>query len=519
MRVGLHDAPPVVQRGPDDQKPGGIGAVVLAHVAAKEGWQLQWVPGAWADLLTQLKAGQLDLLLPVSRTPERTGSMEFSSQSMHSTWGQLFVRDDRTLESLLELSGRRIAVVREDVFGAALRALVAKFDVQASWTETRTYVEAMKEVAVGRADAVALQRFADHEELDRHGLVGTPVVFHPTAARFAAPPGRPELLAVIDRELQALKLDQGSVFHREQVLQMAPQSMHQSLRWLWIALATAIFIAIVLILFVGLLRRRVRAGTREVGRLNTDLERRVALRTAELQQANADLESFTYSVSHDLRSPLRTMRGFLHLLQKRHADDLREDGQGLLRRALKSAERMDGLIEALLKLSRASRRDLTLHEVDVQMVVGELASDLLAAHPEGEGAAPVIEVAEDLPDCLADAGLLRQLFQNLLGNALKFAANSDPPRVWVEGLQDNGQVQYTVRDNGVGFDPKFKEDLFGLFRRLHPQSEFEGAGVGLALVARIVRRHGGTVTAEGTPGEGATFEVCIPSGAPVQSGG
>lgn len=288
------------------------------------------------------------------------------------------------------------------------------------------------------------------------------------------------------------------------------------------ALIVALALALGFALISGLLYLRMRGSADEVRQLNAELERRVAMRTAELQQANADLESFTYSVSHDLRSPLRSMQGFLKLAQRRHADQMGEEALGLVERAVQSSESMDRLIDALLKLSRASRRDLTMHEVDVHLLLAELVEELRARAVRGDsegGPTPEIEISEDLPGCMADGSMLRQVFQNLIDNAVKFSADRTPPRVWVDGRREEGRVIYRVRDNGVGFDAKFKEEMFAVFRRLHSKSEFEGTGVGLALVARIIRRHGGEVTAACEPGEGATFEVSIPSGAPIRRAG
>ncbi|HXF94694.1 MAG TPA: PAS domain S-box protein, partial [Gemmatimonadales bacterium] len=222
---------------------------------------------------------------------------------------------------------------------------------------------------------------------------------------------------------------------------------------------------------------------------------------AELQAVNRELEAFSYSVSHDLRAPLRAMDGFSRIVLEEHAGGLDPEGRRLLDVVRENARRMGQLIDDLLAFSRLGRQPLRARSVDLVELAREVAAELRAAEPER---AIEITVAP-LPPARGDRALLRQVLVNLLQNAVKFTRGRAPARIEV-GARDGGNgVVYYVADNGVGFDPRYADKLFGVFQRLHRAEEFEGTGVGLATVQRIVHRHGGRVWAEGAPDHGATF--------------
>ena len=235
-----------------------------------------------------------------------------------------------------------------------------------------------------------------------------------------------------------------------------------------------------------------------------ELEARVRERTAELQAAYRELESFSYSVSHDLRAPLRAIDGYSAILAEDHGAGLDAEGRRLLGVVRDAAARMGRLIDDLLAFSRLGRQRLTAGPVDMQALAREVAAELGAQYP-----AAGIELGA-LPAALGDPALLRQVWVNLLGNALKYSAKSAAPRVVVGGAARNGEVEYVVSDNGAGFDMRYVDKLFTVFQRLHRESEFAGTGVGLAIVQRIVARHGGRVWAESRPGEGARFGFALP---------
>lgn len=243
----------------------------------------------------------------------------------------------------------------------------------------------------------------------------------------------------------------------------------------------------------------------EIRALNTDLERRVKERTRALEEANQELESFSYSVSHDLRAPLRGIDGFGQVLLDDHSGQLDAEGRAHLERIRAAAQRMGVLIDDLLRLSRVGRVPLERQRVDVSALARELIEALREHDPGRDTAA---EVEEGLA-AEADPRLLRIALENLLGNAWKFTRNKPGARIAVGASRQDGKDAYFVRDNGAGFDMAHADKLFSPFQRLHSPREFEGTGIGLAIVARIVRRHGGAVWAEAVVGEGATVRFTL----------
>lgn len=248
----------------------------------------------------------------------------------------------------------------------------------------------------------------------------------------------------------------------------------------------------------------------EIAQLNEDLERKISQRTAQLKAANRELEAFTYSVSHDLRSPLRTINGFTQILLDTEGGSLSEQGRRYLGLVRDGAARMGDLIENLLHLSRFSRAALERRTVDTAAMV----ADVIRSLQEEFAGRRVDFVVGKLPACHADANLLRQVWLNLISNALKFTRGQDPARIEIEATRTDGQIVYTVRDNGVGFDMRYAGKLFGVFQRLHRVEEYEGTGLGLAIVQRIVLRHGGTVEAKSKPGDGAQFSFSLDQAPP-----
>jgi signal transduction histidine kinase len=243
--------------------------------------------------------------------------------------------------------------------------------------------------------------------------------------------------------------------------------------------------------------------------LNQDLEHRVRERTQELRAANADLEAFSYSVSHDLRAPLRSVDGFCQMFIDDFGAGIPPEGRRILEKVRAGATRMNQLIDDLLRFARFSRQPLQMRPVQMNALVRHVVATF---EDQLRGRSVQLQVAE-LPECVADGSLLEQVFTNLLSNALKFTAARSHAHIEIGTSRGTAEQIYFVKDNGVGFDMKYADRLFGVFQRLHSQTEFEGTGIGLSIVHRIVRRHGGRTWAESTPQEGATFYFSLPQAA------
>jgi signal transduction histidine kinase len=246
-------------------------------------------------------------------------------------------------------------------------------------------------------------------------------------------------------------------------------------------------------------RTEMRARTRQaaaLGRANSSLE-----------TANRELESFSYSVSHDLRSPLRAIDGYSLMLQEDYSGQLDETGRRYIQTIRNGSQRMGALIDDLLTFSRLSRQSLNRQTVDMTTLARRAAAEVLESQPNPK---PAVNIPE-LPAVPGDPALLRQVWTNLISNAVKYSSKSASPEVHVRAAAEGRLVRFEVQDNGVGFDMRYADKLFGVFQRLHSFDEYPGTGVGLAIVQRIIARHEGAVTAQGERGKGATFGFTLPA--------
>jgi len=245
----------------------------------------------------------------------------------------------------------------------------------------------------------------------------------------------------------------------------------------------------------------------EILRLNADLEERVRRRTVELEATNKELESFSYSISHDLRAPLRAIDGYSRMVEEDYGEKFDDEGKRMLSIVRDEALKMGRLIDDLLAFSKLSRKSIDeTADIDMTAMAKTVAQEIL----RDQNAERVRLDIWPLPPVKGDGALLRQVWVNLLSNALKYSGSRPQAEILVTGEVSNGEAVYRVQDNGVGFDMKYAGKLFGVFQRLHKAEEFEGTGVGLAIVHRVITRHGGTVRADGRLGEGATFYFTLP---------
>jgi two-component system sensor kinase len=262
---------------------------------------------------------------------------------------------------------------------------------------------------------------------------------------------------------------------------------------------------IVVIILVAIIAERIEK-IRKLNYLNEKLKKQ----SEKLEDANQELEAFAYSVSHDLRVPLRAIDGFSRILIEDYEDTLDEEGMRLLNIVRENTAKMGHLIDDILLLSRASRQEMVLNELDMAALAKSVYDEFSADVADRD----IELIIADIPNAYGDRAMLGQVFQNLIGNAIKFTKNKNPAIIEVGGKKEGKEIVYFVKDNGAGFDMKYINKLFGLFQRLHSPEEFEGTGVGLSIVQRVIRRHEGNVWGEGAVDQGATIYFTLPKDKP-----
>lgn len=258
---------------------------------------------------------------------------------------------------------------------------------------------------------------------------------------------------------------------------------------------------------LGKLARAFNSMTHQIRNAQQELEEKVRLRTSQLESANKELEAFSYSVSHDLRAPLRIIIGYSTLLKEDKEASLDADGKRMLQAVISNAQMMGQLIDDLIAFSRMERKEVSNQAVGMQTLAESSLRELLQ---NGQAGRYQVQL-DNLPACKGDSSMLKQVWLNLIGNAIKYSSKEKAPSIEIGAREQGPMNVYFVRDNGVGFDMQYAHKLFGVFQRLHRQDEFEGTGVGLALVKRIIDKHAGEVWAESVPGEGSSFYFSLPS--------
>ncbi|WP_415836113.1 sensor histidine kinase, partial [Pedobacter westerhofensis] len=245
----------------------------------------------------------------------------------------------------------------------------------------------------------------------------------------------------------------------------------------------------------------------EIAELNIGLEQKIIERTAQLEAANREMEAFSYSVSHDLRAPLRAINGFTQILIEDYAEQLDPDALDILNEIVGNSSRMGQLIDNLLEFSRFGKQNLTMVNINITEMVESIVAGLLKEHPDRQ----VSVTIKPLGDITGDKNMLKQVFINMISNAFKYSGKKEKAMIEIGSYEKDKQCVYYVKDNGAGFDMKYYDKLYGVFQRLHSSNEFEGTGVGLAIIQRIISKHNGSAWADGVVNQGACFYISLPT--------
>lgn len=484
--------------------PQGISHDYLKRFGQALGVDFRHVPvAAWADAPDLLRRGEVDLLTSLNKASARKDEFAFTPPYL-SLQTAIFTREDTPyVGDLSELKGRQVAVVPGYGMKEYLVSRNAEMDVACA----KDVPTALRMLADGTVDAYvgSLLISSHYIQAGGHGRIKvageTPFVYQPA---FVCRKEWSLLADILDKALEDVADDEKNAIARKWMTVTYEQRIDYAKLYKYAAGALAL-----LVLF-GYWNRRMAAEIRRRKAVEASLHRS----EEALRAANKELEAFSYSVSHDLRAPLRHVAGFVQLLQTKAQATLDETGRRYLDVIAGAAAKMGTLIDDLLSFSRTGRAQMRLETVPLGPLVDECRREL---EPETRGRTIDWRIG-DLPEVTADRALLRQVVANLLGNAVKYTSKKPAARIEVSARREGAEIVVCVRDDGAGFDMKYVDKLFGVFQRLHAETEFEGTGIGLANVRRIVVRHGGRTWAEGAVGRGAAFYFTLPAEAPAPEG-
>jgi signal transduction histidine kinase len=476
--------------------PAGFNVDLIRAVARSRGLRVRVRLEPWRIIRAGVQDGSIDVAT-MYRSPRRAQEVDFAIPH-ELIYQEMFVRrGGPALRSLADLAGRRLLAETDTIATEALTELGYASSLRLVSSEP----EALRALLRGEGDVAVVSQSVARPFLDRAEFAGRVEVTGPpvllTEYAFVTRKGRRDLIETLNEGVAEAKAS--GEYERIYDRWLRPDRSAGLLREIVWAAAALLAAALIVFAWNQILRRRVERQRREISAL--------ARYQAEIDRANKELEAFSYSVSHDLRAPLRAIDGYARILLEDYAPRLDDEGRRVCGVICASVSGMGQLIDDLLAFARLSRAAMTPSSVDMRALAGAEFRGLAAPRVRFE--------LGPLPSAVGDERLLRQVWINLLSNAVKFSARREQPAVWVTGEERDGECVYTVRDNGAGFDMRYAAKLFGVFQRLHGTQEFEGTGVGLAIVQRIVERHGGRVWAESVVDEGATFHFALPQNGPA----
>jgi len=517
VRVGVYENAPKVFTNPSG-KPSGIFIDVIEHIAKIEGWKLEYVAGTWAEGLDRLGRGEIDLMPDVAYTAEREKQFSFHKTQVLSSWFQAYALKGSGIQSILDLNGKRIAILEKSVQQEAFIRFSKGFGLNVHLIAVPDYQAMFEMVARGDADAAVTNQFYGTMHARKYGLADTAVVFEPSALFFAAPKNASsQLLAAIDRQLLDMKKDSQSMYYRSIKRWTSEEVRFKLPVWLHIF---GLVLGIVLLMSLGgsiVLKRQVNARTHELQRINQEMEQRIVERTAQLEIAKTKAESadrlksaFLATMSHELRTPLNSIIGFTGILMQRLGGPLNEEQDKQLGMVYKSAKHLLDLINDVLDISKIEAEQLNVVSEPFNLrdsVEKVMKSSQPLANSKGLNLS--VEIASDVGTISSDCRRVEQILLNLISNAIKF---TEQGFVRITCNVRDDKVIIAVKDSGIGIKPEDMGVVFNAFRQIESgiTRRYDGTGLGLSISKKLANLLGGEITVESVWGEGSTFYLILP---------
>lgn len=515
--VGVYDNSPKVFID-DTGKPAGIFIDILEYIAAEEGWQLKYVPGTWAEGLDRLKRGEIDIMPDVDYTAERDAIFDFHENPVLASWFQIYARKGSGIRSILDLAGKRIAVLERSVQQDAFIQLAKGFDLKITLVSLPDYQSCFEQVHKGIVDAAITNSFYGLIHAKEYGLDDTAIIFSPNNLFFAAPRNsRKQLLDAIDKHLIELKENPKSIYYQS-LRRWTAEKVEFNLP-VWVKIIGIIIGTALLMSLMGsaVLKRQVNAHTFELRQINKEMESRIEIRTAELaaamdkaQAADHLKSAFLATMSHELRTPLNSIIGFTGILLQGLAGPLNDEQQKQLQMVQNSSRHLLALINDVLDISKIEAGELSLSftSFELRSSIQKMMS-IVAPLAEQKSIALISEISNDVSTITTDQRRLEQIILNLLNNAVKF---TEQGHVKISCRVDNDHYILSVSDTGISIQPK---DIPGLFQPFHQVDtslarKHEGTGLGLSICKKLIVMMGGNIDVQSQFGQGSTFSIRLP---------
>ncbi|HDQ04620.1 MAG TPA: transporter substrate-binding domain-containing protein [Deltaproteobacteria bacterium] len=517
VKIGVYENEPKVFTSKSG-KPSGIFIDIIEYIAEKEGWQLQYVKGTWAEGLDRLETGKIDLMPDVASTVERERKFSFHKITALSSWSQVYASKGSKIQSILDLDKKRIAVLEGSVQQSTFNQFSYGFDLDITIVPVPSYEAVFEAVVKGEADAAITNRFYGLAHAKNLGLEDTAVVFEPAALFFAAKKGsNKDLLNAIDKYLSNLKNNPGSIYYSSMKRWTSEEIGFKFPAWLK---TFGLIVGLILLMSLAgslILKRQVDARTKELKLINREMDQRIVERTAQLAQAMEKAQeadrlksAFLATMSHELRTPLNSIIGFTGIILRERVGPLNDEQKKQLNMVKNSSQHLLALINDVLDISKieAGQLQLVSEEINLPQII-EKALQSVRPLAESKGIELKHKISPDINSARGDNRRVEQILLNLLSNAIKFTEKG-----FVETVAeiDGDNIIIRVLDTGIGIKKEDMETIFENFRQIDSglSRKYEGTGLGLSISKRLAELMGGKIWVESVWSKGSTFSFSLP---------